>query len=61
MIPEYGLSHPFVPCAALIFLDAGHRSNTYCLRALGHADEGVKGFPGGHNVVDAPPEEKKES
>lgn len=54
MIPKYNLQRPFVPCAALIFLDAGHRSNTYCLRALGHE--------GKHNVVDEDlaVEEKKE-
>lgn len=51
MIPEYSLSRPFVPCAALIFLDAGHRSNTYCVREMGHV--------GKHNVTNEEPEEKK--
>ena len=50
---------PFVLCAASIYLDKDNRSNTYCMREKGHPDEQVKGFPGGHNIVDAPPVEKK--
>ncbi len=55
----YNILNPFVPCGALIFLDEDHRSNTYCVRERGHADEGVKGFPGGHNIADEPPVAKK--
>jgi hypothetical protein len=43
--------NPFVPCHATIYLDEAHRTSTYCMREKGHADEGVKGFPGGHNLV----------
>lgn len=50
---------PFVPCAASIYLDKNNMSNTYCMRERGHADEQVKGFPGGHNVVNATPVEVK--
>lgn len=56
----HSILNPRVPCCALIFLDPAHQSNTYCVRELGHPDEAVKGFPGGHNIVDAPPMEKKE-
>jgi len=49
---------PFVPCAAAIYLDDKGRTNTYCMRERGHADEGVNGFPGGHNTVNVAPEVK---
>jgi hypothetical protein len=55
----HSILNPRVPCCALIFLDPAHQSNTYCQRELGHPDEAVKGFPGGHNIVDAVPVEKK--
>jgi hypothetical protein len=54
----YSVLNPFVPCAALIFLDDKGMINTYCQRERGHADEQVKGFPGGHNIVNAAPEVK---
>lgn len=59
----YNAQQPFVRCAALIFLDDKHISNTYCMREQGHPDEQVKGFSGGHNIVNAPPapEEKKDA
>ena len=54
----YDVLNPFVPCSALIFLDKKGVSNTYCMRERGHQDEAVKGFPGGHNVVNAAPEKE---
>jgi hypothetical protein len=47
--------NPFVPCSASIFLNDNPLTSTYCMREKGHADEQVKGFPGGHNTVDAAP------
>lgn len=35
----YNLSNPFVPCSALIFLDAKCLSSTYCAREHGHKGE----------------------
>ena len=52
--------NPFVPCAALIFLDDKGAANTYCMRERGHADEQTKGFPGGHNTVNTAPEAKED-
>ena len=46
---------PFVPCAASIYLDKDNRANTYCQRPYGHPDEQVKGFSGGHNIVNESP------
>jgi hypothetical protein len=51
----HNILRPRITCCALIFLDPANQSNTYCMRELGHPDEAVKGFPGGHNIVDAPP------
>jgi hypothetical protein len=48
--------NPFVPCHATIYLDGNGRVSTYCMRERGHADESVTGFPGGHSIVNAPPE-----
>ena len=48
-------------CGAIIWLDKEHHTNTYCMREQGHPDEGVKGFPGGHNIVNKVPVEKKEA
>ena len=48
--------NPFVPCHATIYLDESYRTSTYCVRERGHADEAVKGFPGGHNIVNGTPE-----
>ena len=59
MMTNYSIAHPFVPCSAHIFLDEKGRTSTYCMRERGHADEAVKGFPGGHNIVDVAPVEKK--
>jgi hypothetical protein len=55
MSHTYSILNPRVPCCAQIFLDLSNRSNTYCQRELGHPDEAVKEFPGGHNIVDEPP------
>jgi len=51
----HNILNPFVPCHAQIFLGEGNRVSTYCMRERGHADEQVKGFPGGHNIVNATP------
>jgi hypothetical protein len=40
-------------CGELIRLT--DTSSTYCMRERGHPDEGVKGFPGGHNIVNEAP------
>ena len=55
----HNILRPRITCCALIFLDPKHQSNTYCQRELGHPDEAVEGSPGGHNIVDAVPVEKK--
>jgi hypothetical protein len=52
---EHNILNPFVPCSALIFPWDNHLVSTYCMRERGHADEQVKGFPGGHNIVNAAP------
>jgi hypothetical protein len=51
----HNMLNPFVPCSASIFLNDNPLTSTYCMREKGHADEQVKGFPGGHNTVDAAP------
>jgi hypothetical protein len=60
MKTEYNILRPFVPCSAHIFLDEKGRTSTYCMRERGHEDEGIKGFPGGHNIVNAAPVEGKD-
>ncbi len=40
-------------CGELIWLSK--LTSTYCMRERGHPDEGVKGFPGGHNIVNEVP------
>ena len=42
--------NPFVPCAALIFLDDKGVTNTYCMRERGHEGE--------HNTENRVPEVK---
>jgi hypothetical protein len=44
-------------CQELIWLTPS--SSTYCMRERGHPDEGVKGFPGGHNIVNEVPKDAK--
>jgi hypothetical protein len=52
---NHSILHPRVPCCAPIFLDEKGMANTYCQRESGHPDERVKGFPGGHNIVNEAP------
>ena len=56
----HNILNPRITCCAQIFLDPAGMSSTYCQRELGHLDEAVKGYPGGHNIVDAVPVVKKE-
>ena len=51
----HNILNPFVPCSALIFQSGNRLVSTYCMREKGHPDEQVKGFPGGHNIVNAAP------
>ncbi len=55
------LGKPFRACGELIWIDNNNHANTYCMRDHGHPDEKVKGFPGAHNIVNAPPVAKKEA